>query len=170
MANATLQELRAKTDAAWAKLTRQLDGMEPHLDRGDAPGEWTARETLSHLLGPDSPGLVDLLRTFSRTDYPLFELQPADTALTPVRERMTLAELVGALDAQRQDAYAYLESLPDATDLTERKLRVPLFKPFMGTDEVSLAKFVGAMLDFHWNDHASQLAKIRRAAGLSQAT
>ncbi|PYM58925.1 MAG: hypothetical protein DMD79_18525 [Candidatus Rokuibacteriota bacterium] len=83
---------------------------------------------------------------------------------------MTLAELVGALDAQRQDAYAYLESLPDATDLTERKLRVPLFKPFMGTDEVSLAMFVGAMLDFHWNDHASQLAKIRRVAGLSQAT
>jgi len=170
MANATLQELRAKTDAAWANLTRQLDGMEPHLDRRDAPGEWTVRETLSHLVGPDSPGLVGLLRTFSRTDYPLFELQPADTALTPVRERMTLAELAGALDAQRHDAYAYLESLPDTADLTERKLRIPLFKPFMGTDEISLTKFVGAMLDFHWNDHASQLAKVRRAVGLSEAS
>jgi DinB family protein len=168
MANAITQELRGKTDTAWAKLTRLVQGMESYLDRADAPGEWTARETLCHLVGSESPRLVDLLRTFSRTDYPTFDLQPADTAVTPEREEMTLAQLVGLLDTQRTEVYAYLDSLPEC-ELTERKLRIPLFKQFMGTDEISLARFVGAMFDFHWNDHVSQLAKIRKAVGLAEA-
>jgi hypothetical protein len=29
--------------------------------------------------------------------------------------------------------------------------------------------FVGGMFSYHWNDHAGQLAKIRKAAGLPDA-
>jgi hypothetical protein len=36
----------------------------------------------------------------------------------------------------------------------------------MGTDEITLSVFVGALFEYHWNDHASQLAKIRDAVGL----
>jgi hypothetical protein len=28
---------------------------------------------------------------------------------------------------------------------------------------------VGALFDYHWNDHAGQLAKIRKAVGLPEA-
>src|SRR5205814_8223862 len=50
MASATVGELRKKTDAAWANLERQLQGMEPHMERSDSPGEWTTRQVLSHRL------------------------------------------------------------------------------------------------------------------------
>mgnify|MGYP003694683717 CR=1 FL=1 len=40
------------------------------------------------------------------------------------------------------------------------------FKTFMGTEEIPLPVFVGAMFEYHWNDHAAQLAKIRQAIGL----
>ena len=33
-------------------------------------------------------------------------------------------------------------------------------------DEIALPVFVGAMFDFHWNDHAGQIAKIRTASGM----
>ncbi len=39
MAGKVASELKAKTDAAWTNLTRQLQGMESHLDRSDAPGQ-----------------------------------------------------------------------------------------------------------------------------------
>jgi hypothetical protein len=39
----------------------------------------------------------------------------------------------------------------------------------MGTDEIAITVYVGALFDFHWNDHASQLAKIRKAVGLPEA-
>ncbi len=165
MANRVVQELQAKSDAAWAGLSRQLDGIEPYLERADAPGEWTAREVLSHLLLGEGLDFVATLRTFTRQDLPVIEIDPGATEMTPARERMTLRELADALDAQRRSVLGYLEELPEA-DLSERKARIPLFKQFLGTDEVPIATFVGAMLDFHWNDHAGQLAKIRRAVGL----
>jgi len=168
MTSAIVQDLKRQADSAWSRLGRLLDGMDANLDRADTPGEWTVREVLSHLLGADDPNLLDLVRSASRRDYPRIEFQPADTALTPAREAMSLAELLGALDRQRRDVIAYVESLPEA-DLAERKLRIPLFKEFMGTEEVSIAMLLGAMIDFHWNDHASQLAKIRKAVGLPPA-
>ena len=39
----------------------------------------------------------------------------------------------------------------------------------MGTDEIPIPMFVGAMFDYHWNDHAGHIAKIRKAAGLPEA-
>jgi hypothetical protein len=123
MAGTVTTGLRAKADAAWANLGRQLEGMEPHLDTADAPGQWTTRQVLSH---------------------------------------------VDALDRQRQGVFAYLDGLPDA-DLQERKARIPLFKQIAGSDEVPMAQFVRALYDYHWNDHAGQLGKIRQAAGLPAA-
>ena len=39
----------------------------------------------------------------------------------------------------------------------------------MGNEEVPIPVYVGAMFDYHWNDHAGQLAKIRKAVGLPEA-
>ncbi len=89
------------------------------------------------------------------------------TNVTPERQKMTLAELAHALDSQRRGLFEYLERLGDS-DL-QRKARIPLFKQFMGTDEIPIPMFVGAMFDYHWNDHAGQLGKIRQAVGLPEA-
>jgi hypothetical protein len=166
MADKRVAELKAASEAAWANLTRQLQGMESHMERSDAPGEWTTREVLSHLL--DEPGwnTVELLKTFSERDLPLVEIRPGETYMTPERKTMTLRQFTDALDTERRNVFAYLEGL-DATAL-RRKARIPLFKQFMGTDEISLPVFVGAMFDFHWTDHAGQLAKIRKAVGLPE--
>jgi hypothetical protein len=169
MANKSVDELRKKTDAAWANLTRQLPGMEAHMDRADAPGQWTTREVLTHLLFEPGWKVEQALKAFTdQSTLPVFDLKAGAVNMTPDRKAMTLKQFVDALDAQRRGAYQYLESLPEA-ELQRRKVRIPLFKQFMDTDEISLAMFTGAMLDYHWNDHAGQLAKIRKAAGLPDA-
>jgi hypothetical protein len=168
MADKTVAELKARSEAAWANLTRQLQGMEPHMERSDAPGEWTTREVLSHLLEEPGWNPVQLLKTFTGHDLPVVDITPSQTFLTPERKTMALRQFTDGLDKQRRDVFAYLEGL-DATAL-QRKARIPLFKQFMGTDAISIPVFVGAMFDFHWNDHAGQLAKIRKAVGLPEAT
>ena len=104
------------------------------------------------------------MKSFADRDLPLIELEAGDPFMTPARRAMTLEELVDALDAQRRAVLAHLRSLTEA-DLA-RKARIPLFKTFMGTDEIPLSVFIGAMFEYHWNDHAEQLAKIRDAVGL----
>jgi len=80
---------------------------------------------------------------------------------------MTLKQFADALDTQRRDVLNYLDGL-GAADLS-RKSRIPLFKEIMGSDEVDIPTFVGALFEYHWVDHASQLAKIRKAVGLPDA-
>jgi hypothetical protein len=164
MGSAVVTELKKKSDAAAANLARQLEGMEPHLDKSDAPGEWTTRQVLCHLLFDPEAKPVATLKSFATSNLPLIEIEPGDTYVTPEREKMTKAQFLDALEAQRRDVFGYLESLSDA-DLG-RKAKIPLFKQFMGTDEIALPIYVGAMYDYHWNDHAGQIAKIRKANGM----
>ena len=160
----TREELRDQVNAAHRNLSGQLRGMEPHLERSDAPGEWTVREVLSHLLFQPGFNPVTLLKTFADRELPLVEIVPGATYLDDRRRKMTLKEFLDALDTQHRTVLEYMASLTEA-DL-RRKARIPLFKQFMGTDEISIPMFVGALFGYHWNDHAGQLAKIRRAVGL----
>jgi hypothetical protein len=163
MGSAVVNELKKKSDEAAANLTRQLQDMEPHLDHADAPGEWTTREVLCHLLSEPN-ATVGTLKSFATSNLPLIEIEPGESNVTPERQKMTKAQLLDALEAQRREIFGYLDSLAEA-DLG-RKAKIPFFKQFMGTDEIALPVFVGAMFDFHWNDHAGQIAKIRKANGL----
>ena len=167
MASAVISELKKKSDAAAANLASQLRDMEPHLDKSDAPGEWTTRQVLCHLLSDPDWKPVSELKSFAISNLPLIEIAPGDTNVTPERQKMTKAQLLDALETQRRELFGYLDSLDDA-DLG-RKARIPLFKQFMGTDEIALPVYVGAMFDFHWNDHAGQIAKIRKANGMPLA-
>lgn len=167
MATQTVRELEAKSDAAWKNLTAQLAGMESYLERSDAPGEWTAREVLSHLMFDPDYKAGTLLASFAERDLPVIEISPGDNFLTPERKRMTLAQMIAALDAQRRAVFTYLNGLTEQE--LGRKARIPLFKSFMGTDEIPLPMFIGALYDHHLNDHAGQIAKIRKAVGLPPA-
>jgi hypothetical protein len=167
MVNPTVNELRKKSEAARDRIGRQLDGMAAHLDRAPAPGEWSARQVLCHLLLEPGFDAVALLRCFAPRDLPLLEIVPGQVTVTAERARMTLPELIGGLDAQHQDVFAYLETLDEAG--LGGKARIPLFEPLIGTDEITLPIFVEVMFDRHWHAHADQLAQIRRAAGLPEA-
>ena len=167
MTHAKVKDLRARSDKAWAHLRAQLQGMEPHLDRSDAPGQWTTREVLCHLLFKHGWKPVPLLKSFAEKDLPVIEVRPGDTDVTPERKSMTLKQFADTLEGQRRDVMNYLEGLGES-DL-RRKARIPIFKEIMGIDEIDIPTFVGALFDYHWNDHAGQLAKIRNAVGLPDA-
>jgi hypothetical protein len=168
MAIQIVRDLKAKADGAWKNLMAQLTGIEPYMERSDAPGEWTTREVLSHLLESPDWKPAKVLASFAERDLPVIDIAPGDTFMTSERSRMTLAQFVDGLAAQQREVFEYLDGLSEA-DLG-RKARIPLFKAFMGTDEIPLPVFVGAMFDFHINDHAGQLGKIRKAVGLPPAT
>jgi hypothetical protein len=168
LASKHAQDLRRRIDAAAENVRRQLPGLEAYMERADAPGEWTTREVLSHLLFEPGFDPAATLATFSARDYPVIEIDPGDTHLDDQRRRMTLAQFRDALDAQRRRVLEYIDGL-DEREFDQRRARIPLFREFMGTDEITIDMYLVAMFDYHWNDHAGQLEKIRRAVGLGDA-
>ena len=91
MASKHAQDLRRRIDVASENLSRQRQGMDAHMERADAPGEWTTREVLSHLLFEPGVDLAATLATFSERDYPVVEIDPGATFLDEPR----LGELEG---------------------------------------------------------------------------
>ncbi len=168
MASTMVSEIRAKSDGALAKLTRRLQGIEPYMERADAPGEWTTRQVLSHLLAEAGRDPVATLKRFSERDFPTLDLSIGKTSVAGDRATMTPKQFLDALDRQRQGVLRYLEGLSDA-ELTQRKARIPIFKQFMGTEDIPLHMYATAVLDLHLNQHGDQLAKIRKAVGLPEA-
>ena len=164
MATATVIGLRAKSDAAFANISKQLQGMEPYLDKSDAPGEWTVRQVLCHMLFEPGWDVVAVLKSFATTNLPLIEIRGGEADISGPRATATGKQLLEELDAQRKQVFAYLDTLSES-DL-QRKARIPLFKQLMGNEQVPLPMYVGALFEYHWNDHAGQLAKIRKAVGL----
>jgi hypothetical protein len=169
MAGKIANELRAKSDAATTRLMRQIDGLEPHADRSAAPGEWSAREVLSHLLAEPGRDPAGALRKFSEQDFPTVDVEIGKSRMTEDRKTMSLKQFGEALESQRQQVLGYLDGLSD-DELHRRKARVPILKAFLGTDETPLHVFAGVLLEGHWGDHTGQLAKIRKAAGLPEAS
>jgi hypothetical protein len=167
MATATVAGLKAKTDAAYANISKQLQGMEPYLDKSDAPGEWTARQVICHLLFKPGWNVVDVLKSFSTSNLPVVEIEGGASDTSGARGTASVKQLLDGLDAQRKAVYGYLDGLSDSE--LQRKARIPLFKQLMGNEEVPIPVYVGALFDYHWNDHAGQLAKIRKAVGLPEA-
>jgi len=167
MASKHAQDLRRRIDVAFENLSRQLQGMDAHMERADAPGEWTTREVLSHLLFEPGFDPAATLATFSERDYPVIEIAPGATFLDEPRRQMTLSQLRDALDVQRRRVFEYIDGLEEPA-FERRKARIPLFKQFMGTDEITIDMYLGAMFDYHWNDHAGQLGKIRQTVGLGR--
>jgi DinB family protein len=167
VAHAKVTELRGKSDKAWVNLKSQLAGMDSHLEASDAPGQWTTRQVLCHLLFERGWRPVPVLKRFADRDLPVIDINPGLVDATAERQAMTLKQFLDALDTQRREVFGYLDGLNDA-DL-KRKSRIPIFKEIMGNDEVDIPTYVGALFEYHWNDHAGQIAKIRKAAGLPDA-
>ena len=165
MASKHAQDRRRRIEVAFENLSRQLQGMDAHMERADAPGEWTTREVLSHLLFEPGFDPAATLSTFSERDYPVVEIAPGDTFLDEPRRQLTLSQFRDALDAQRRRVLENIDGLEESA-FERRKARITLFKQFMGTDEITIEMYLGAMFDYHWNDHAGQLEKIRQAVGL----
>jgi hypothetical protein len=77
------------------------------MERSDAPGEWTTRQVLCHLLFEPGwrPGAV--LFSFVPADLPVIEIKPGQMYLTPERQIVTLRPFEKALDRHRREALAY---------------------------------------------------------------
>src|SRR5262249_57079360 len=114
MATATVMGLKAKSDAAFANISKQLQGMEPYLDKSDAPGEWTVRQVLCHMLFEPGWDVVAVLKSFSTTNLPLIEIRGGEADITGSRATATGKQLLEQLDAQRKQMFAYLDTLSDS--------------------------------------------------------
>jgi hypothetical protein len=122
-------------------------------------GRWTAKEIVSHLLGPEGIGNLPMLKRILEEDHPLIEMVAEDPFFSEKRSKMTLAGLLAALEKE----YGQMADL--AAGLTEdqlnRKARIPLFKETPLGENPTLAEVIQALAGYHLGFHIDHLKEIR---------
>jgi hypothetical protein len=144
---ATIKELRA----ACAEVDEAAAGRAPE-------GRWTPREILSHLAGPEGPGLVAMFRRLLDEDEPRIDLVPEQTYMTGERSAMPFALLVDKA-AQKYEAVARFAEERSEEQLA-RTAHVPVLAKSPMGERPSLAALLGGFGQYHVAMHIAHLRDV----------
>jgi hypothetical protein len=131
-------------------------------DAGKAPqGRWSAKQIVSHVLGPEGVGNMPVLQGFLDQDTPRFDLVPEDPFFTEKRAGMTLAELLREFDQEYGRIADFAAGLTVAQ--LARKAQIPMLKESPLGEFPTLAQWLGALAEWHLGFHSDHLKEIRKA-------
>ena len=162
MVSAAAVSLRDALNQKLSELEEAVAGVSD-AEAGQRPseGEWCVKEVLSHLSGEEGESAVSRLRQFVEEDMPLIGVVRGLPYYTPRRQAMSVGDLLAAVRSQYTEMAEFLAGLSD--EQLQRKGRVPILKDTPLGEEVTLAQFAGAIINFHATDHVGQLRKSRQA-------
>ena len=158
MATATGIELARGTRAKITELKALCAGVDEATASRAPAGRWSPKEILSHLLGPETGGLLPILQKFLASDVPLIEIVPEQTYYTGPRRDKTFAELLRELEQKYEGLASYAEGLSDAQ--FARTAHIPIFKDTPLTGHPTLGAFIGGLGQHHVQMHIDHLREI----------
>ena len=162
MVSAAAVSLRDALNQKLSELEEAVGGVsDAEAGQRSSEGEWCAKEVLSHLCGEEGERAVSRLRQFVEEDMPLIGIVRGLPYYTPRRQAMSIGDLLAAVRGQYEEMGGFLAGLSD--DQLARMGRVPILKETPLGEDVTLAQWAGAIINFHATDHVGQLRKGRQA-------
>jgi hypothetical protein len=126
-------------------------------------GRWSPKQIISHLCGPESKGLMASLQVFIEQNTPRLDIEPANPFYTEKRAKMTMAQLLGELDAEYTRIAGFTAGLTD--EQLSRKAHIPLVKDTPLGECPTLAMWIQAIAEYHIDFHIDHMREILKALG-----
>jgi hypothetical protein len=120
--------------------------------------EWSAKQVLSHLAGPEGESPTGLLERCLKEDTPTLEIEQGVSAFTPEREKAPIGELLAKVESQYGELGTFLAGLNQ--DQLNRPAHVPLLKETPIGEYTTVGMVAGAIINFHLSDHVQQLQRL----------
>jgi hypothetical protein len=139
---------------------QQIEDAVEHAGKAPAPGEWSAREVLTHLAGAEAQTFYEGCQKFVAEDTPRLDITPGDAYMSDSRKEATIDELLAAVVGQYRELSKWVGSLSEA-DLA-RTAQLPAFKDTPLGEYPSLGLWIGGIINFHLPDHIQQLQALRK--------
>jgi hypothetical protein len=157
------QTIRQKLE----EMNRLCEGLDEATASRAPAGRWSPKEILSHLSGPEGMGLMPALEVILKQDTPRLDMEAANSYYTGKRPQMTFSDLLSQLNGE----YGRMAELTAglSTEQLARKAHIPLFKETPMGEYPTLAMFVGALAEYHMDDHINHLKEILQLLGVASA-
>ena len=157
------QTIRQKLE----EMNRVCAGLDEAKASRAPAGRWSPKEIISHLSGPEGIGLLPAFQAILTQDTPRIDIEAADSYYTGKRPQMTFAELLSQLNGEYGSIAELVTGLSD--EQLARKAHIPLFKESPLGEYPTLGVFVGALAEYHMDEHINHMKEILAALGAASA-
>ena len=152
----TGQELQAAINGMAQSLQAAADGAADAI--GDAPlgeGEWSPKQVLMHVLGPEGATYQQLIQSFIDSDNPSMEGAPGTLHTPPDREAATFSDLLTQTVQVYQNLATYVGGLSD--EQLNKVVDAPVFAATPWGATPTVAQIVEFLGDWHVRDHTASI-------------
>ena len=147
-----------------SELLEALEGMDYCLDWKQDPDEWSARETVYHILDTPPGGVSSLVQGILSGEVREYDLWSDLTNVTPERSGYDMAQITADIESLFQGLDDALSGSTDEELETKTALMHQISR---GVDEERTVKAIlERTLEVHMSDHLVQLRALRDALGL----
>jgi hypothetical protein len=157
------QTIRQKLE----EMNRLCEGLDEATASRAPACRWSPKEILSHLSGPEGIGIVPALQAILKQDTPRLDMEAANSYFSGKRPQMTFSELLSQLNGEYGRMAELVTSL--SAEQLARKAHIPLFKETPMGEYPTLAMFVGALAEYHMDDHINHLKEVLQLLGVAAA-
>jgi len=161
MATSTGNQLAITIRQGINELKEVCSGLDEAASSRAPEGRWSPKEILSHLLGPEEAGHMQILQAFLDRHNPRIEIEPSNSFFSEKRARMALSQLLAAVESEYTRMSQFVESL--SQEQLDRKACIPLLKDTPFGEYPSLATWVGVLGGFeesHLKSHINHMREV----------
>lgn len=161
MATTTGEQLAETIRERVEDLMKACEGVDESTASRAPEGRWSPAEILSHILGPEGPGLMSDLRSFLDQDVPTIDLEAENPYFSEERARMTFDQLRSDVERLYRDVADLAAGL--SPEQLDRKAHVPALKETDLGEYPTLEAMIGGLLDYHLQFHADHMREVLEA-------
>ncbi len=161
MAASTGRQLAETIHTRIEELKKVCEGIDEGTASRAPEGRWSPKQILSHVLGPEGPGITEGLQSVLDLDIPTIDLEAENPFFSERRALMRFDELLSEVEKQYGEVSKFAEGL--SPDQLDRKAHVPLLKETDLGEYPTLEGMIGSLLDYHLQFHTDHMREILKA-------